>query len=337
MQEYLQTGETAAGGASAPSEEARAGKRPEGKSFWRTEMRRVVKHRRLIVFLVPAVFFTILFSYIPMLGIVFAFKESINLNQGDILWNVTHGGWTFNNFLDIFYENDEFFPAVANTLIINVIRLAICFPLSILVAVQLSELKSQNAAKVILIILSIPNFLSWVIVIGIWSGVLHPDYGILGRFTGFIMGQNQWFKPLVVFLSAWKGAGWGCILYYSAIVAIDKTYYESATLEGANRLQKIWYLTLPSILPTVALTLVLNIAGMMAVGFEQIYTMMKINPGELLLSQQVLDTYIYDVSITHGEDIPFATALGVFNGIIGLTLMLTGNYITSKTLKRGLW
>ena len=151
-----------------------------------------------------------------------------------------------------------------------------------------------------------------------------------------IMADNGWFKPLVVFLSAWKGAGWGCILFYSAIVSIDKTYYESATLEGANRLQKTWYLTIPSILPTIALMLVLNISGMMAVGFEQVYTMMKQNTS-LIDSQITLDTYLYEISIVKPSDIPFATSLGVLNGLIALVLMLVGNKITSKTLKRGLW
>lgn len=309
----------------------------EKKGFWKMEWERVKKHRRLLLFLLPAILVSFVFSYIPMLGILFAFKgPEFNLAKADVFYNLTHGSWTFQNFADIF-QNISFIKAVGNTLLINVLRLLICFPLSILIAVQLSELKNQGLAKVILIILTIPNFLSWAIVIGIWSGVLDPTFGVLGRVTGFIMGEDAWFKPLVVFFSAWKGAGWGCILYYSAIVAIDKTYYESATLEGANKLQKMWYLTLPSILPTIALTLVLNISGMMATGFEQIYTMMKVNAGVLIDSQIVLDTYIYEISIVSRNSVPFATALGVFNGLIGLTLMLVGNAITSKTLKRGLW
>ncbi len=272
-----------------------------------------------------------------MLGVLFAFKgPEFDLTRGDVLWNLTHGSWTFANFGKIFVD-DSFWSAVGNTLIINVIRLFICFPLSIIIAVQLSELKNQTLSKVILIILTIPNFLSWAIVIGIWSGLLNPDTGFLGQFTGYIMAQDAWFKPLAVFFSAWKGAGWGCILFYSAIVSIDKTYYESATLEGANRLQKMWYLTLPSILPTIALMLVLNISGMMATGFEQIWTMMQSNPGVFPDSQIVLDTYIYQVSVVHRTDIPFATALGVFNGAIALALMLIGNAITTKTMKRGLW
>ncbi len=342
MENDLQlTGESPAfaGEVAGPADEEKRPLYDPHPGFWKDLWKRVKKHRQLHIFLLPAVAVTLLFGYLPMFGILFAFKgaEGFDLTKADVLYNLTHGTWTFKNFGDIFVD-ESFVRAVGNTLLINVIRLLICFPLSILVAVQLSELKSQALAKVILIIICIPNFLSWAIVIGIWSGLLDPEFGVLGRFTGFIMAENEWFKPLAVFFSAWKNAGWGCILYYSAIVAIDKTYYESATLEGANRLQKMWYLTIPSILPTIALTLVLNISGMMATGFEQIWTMMQVNRGTLIDSQIVLDTYIYDISIRRGmTNVPFATALGVFNGLIGLILMVVGNAITSKTMKRGLW
>ena len=306
---------------------------------------RFKKHRSLLWFVLPAVIVSFIFSYIPMLGILFAFKDAryFSLTTGDVMYNLTHGGWTFVNFTEIF-ANPDFLLSVGNTLLINVFRLLLCFPFSIIIAIQLSELKNQSVAKVILIIISIPNFLSWAIVIGIWAGLFDPDFGFFGQavtahmknIRGNLMGNDSWFKVFVVALSAWKSAGWGCILYYSACASIDKTYYESATLEGANKIQKIWYLTLPSIMPTIALTLVLNISGMMATGFEQIWTMMQIN-SETTLTQITLDTYIYRISIVERGNIPFATALGVFNGLIGLALMLIGNAITSKTMKRGLW
>lgn len=350
MEEYLNSvsespavqaaGETA----SPPALAAEKAVKPpyEEPGYWRSQWKRVKKYRKILFFILPAALFTLIFSYVPMFGILFAFKgPEFDLTKAPVLYNLTHGSWTFANFGQIFVNN-SFWSAVGNTLLINVIRLLICFPLSIFIAVQLSELKNQTLSKVILIIITIPNFLSWAIVIGIWAGILHPDTGVLGQILTkmgqiHIMSKNEWFKALAVFFSAWKGAGWGCILFYSAIVAIDKTYYEAATLEGANKLQKMWYLTLPSILPTIALMLVLNISGMMATGFEQIYTMMQVNPGVLEDSQIVLDTYIYKISVVDRTNIPFATALGVFNGALALALMLIGNTITTKTMKRGLW
>ncbi len=319
----------------AAAEAAETGQKQKHNGFWADQWKRVKKYRYVLWFILPAALFSLVFSYVPMLGVLFAFKENYT-SLGDPIWNLFHQPWTIMKFAEIF-RNAEIGRAVVNTLIINVIRLGLCFPLSIIIAVMLSELKSQTFAKVILIIITIPNFLSWAIVIGIWSGMFATDFGLIGRFTGNLMRESSWFKTLVIFLSAWKGAGWGCILYYSAIASIDKTYYESATLEGANRLQKMWYLTIPSIIPTIALTLVLNISGMMSVGFEQVWTMMKAST-DLIDSQITLDTYIYNISIGHGaDDIPFATAVGVVNGAIALALMLIGNKITTKTLKRGLW
>lgn len=309
------------------------------QSFWGTEVKRLKKHYRILPFIIPAAVFTIIFSYIPMLGIIFAFKDNFNLMKGNVLWNVLNFGWTFKHFGDIFYD-PSFIRAVSNTFVINILKLIICFPLSILFAIQLAELKNQSMAKVILIIACIPNFLSWVIVIGIWQGVLHPDSGLIGKlfFAGQpnIMGVDGLFKLFVILLNIWKGVGWGSIIYYAAITSIDKTYYEAATMDGANKIQKALKLTLPAILPTIALMLVLQISGMMAAGFEQVYTMMQINP-ELIESQITLDTYLYEISVVNRTNIPFATALGVFNGLIALALMIIGNKITTKTLHRGLW
>lgn len=314
-------------------------------TFWELEKKRCKKYRKVLWFIIPAALFSLIFSYIPMLGLLFSFKGSdFSLIRGTPIENLFKGSWTFQNYLDIFVDL-SFFKGVVNTLVINVIRLVICFPLSILIAVQLSELKNQMLSKLILIIICIPNFLSWTIVISTWSGLLDSQGGVLNELLVrigfiepdyFIMGKDQWFKFFVVFLSAWKGAGWGSIMFYAAIMAIDRSFYESATIEGANRLQKIFYLTVPSIVPTIALMLVLNFSGMMSAGFEQIYTMMQLN-SSFPETQITLDTYLYEISIGHNDRIPFATALGVFNGLIGLTLMLVGNKITTKTLHRSLW
>ncbi len=308
------------------------------KGYWKTQGKRLIKHRHLLPFLIPAALFTLIFSYIPILGVSFAFKDGFNLMRGDVLWNLSHFGWTFRNFVSIFYS-DKFFKALGNTLLINVLKLVICFPLSIILALQLAELKNQGLAKVILIIVCIPNFLSWVIVISIWNGVLHPDTGFIGRLffqDRVVMGEDNLFKFFVIILNIWKGIGWGSIIYYAAITSIDKSYYEAATIDGANKLQKAWRLTIPAIMPTIALMLVMQFSGMMAAGFEQIYTMMRANPN-LEDTQITIDTYIYDISVVHRTDIPFATALGVFNGLVALLLMVVGNKITTKTLHRSLW
>lgn len=327
---------------SAAAENAAAGRQ---RGYWKEQWHRVKKHRYVLWFLIPAALFTLIFSYIPMLGVLFSFKGSdFDLTKADVLYNVTHGAWTFQNYLDIFVDS-SFYKAVGNTLIINGVKLVLCFPLSIFIAVQLSELRSSFVSKLILIVICLPNFLSWAIVIGIWNGMFDVQGGVLNELlvsmgaidSNFaVMASDAWFKPMAIFLSAWKGAGWGSIMFYAAIMSIDKSYYESATLDGANVLQKTWFLTLPSIIGTIALMLVLNISGILGAGFEQIYTMMQAN-SEFYDSQIVLDTYLYEISVVNRTNIPFATALGVFNGLIGLLFMLVGNFITTKTMKRSLW
>ncbi len=317
----------------------------EEPTFWKLQLKRVKKYRKVLWFIIPAAVFSLIFSYIPMLGLLFSFKGAdFSLMFGTPVENLFRGSWTFQNYLDIFVDA-SFAKGVGNTLLINVLRLVICFPLSIFIAVQLSELKNQTLSKVILIIICIPNFLSWAIVVSTWSGLLDSQGGALNQILVnmgiidadyFLMGKNHMFKFFVIFLSAWKGAGWGSIMFYAAIMAIDKSFYESATLEGANRLQKMWYLTIPSITPTIALMLVMNFSGMMNAGFEQIYTMMQLS-AELEDTQMTLDVYLYNISVVNRNNVPFATALGVFNGLIALALMIIGNKITTKTLHRSLW
>lgn len=314
-------------------------------SYWERQKRGLKKYKWTLWLILPAAAFAFIFSYIPMLGVLFSFKgASFNLLRGGVLENLFTSDWTLTNYSDIFVD-ETFWLAIGNTLIINLIKLVLVFPLSIVIAVSLSELKNQALAKVILIIISIPNFLSWAIVIGTWSGLLDSQGGVLNELlvklsiidsNYFTMGKDHLFKFFVIFLAAWKGAGWGSIMYYAAIMSIDKSYYESATLDGASKLQKIWYLTIPSILPTIALMLVLTFSGLMAAGFEQVWTMMGLG-ADFDTTQITLDTYLYQISVVNQTNIPFATALGVFNGLIALALMLIGNTITTKTMHRSLW
>lgn len=316
----------------------------EEPKFWSLQKKRFIKYRKVLWFILPAALFTFIFSYIPMLGVLFAFKDPghFNIIRHDLWGEVFNKYWTLNNFANIF--DAKFFKAVGNTLLINIIKLVICFPLSIFIAVQLSELKSQTMAKVVLIVICIPNFLSWAVVIATWSGLLDGDGGALNNLlvtlklnspNNPLMQEKGLYKFFVIFLSAWKGSGWGCIMFYAGIIAIDKSFYESATLEGANRIHKMWYLTIPMIIPTIALMLVLNISGMLATGLEVVMPLYNMILADE--SQLTLDVYLYDITVGNNQNIPMAATLGVFNGLVGLTLMIVGNFITTKTLKRGLW
>jgi len=318
------------------------------KTFWQKQKAGFIKNKNILWFIIPAFLVSLVFSYIPMFGVTFAFKDTLFdvalKRNADIIGALRYSNWTFDTFLSIF--DDRFADAILNSVIINALKILIVFPISILIAIQLSELKSQTLAKIILIILCIPNFLSWTVVIKAWTNLLDPNVGFIGKMLkGITNGESityyQWtFKPLFLFYAAWKGSGWGSILYYAAITSIDKSYYESATLDGANKIQKAIHFTIPAIAGTIALMLVLNISGFTSVGLEQIKLMLESgNSTRYYQGEMTLDLYIWEITIGQAAGVSYvkAAAVGVFNGLIGLTLMLLGNLFTTKVLKRGLW
>jgi len=315
------------------------------KNFFEKTAEGFKKNRSIFWFLIPAMAFSLIFSYIPMFGVTFAFKDtSFNdamRRHASILGALIYSHWTLNTFASIF--DNTFWAALSNSLIINLLKLFLIFPLSIILAIQLADMKSQKLAKLILIILCIPDFLSWTVVIKIWTNFFNPDTGLLGRLLAGVTSGNHVtyfeasFKPLFLFYAAWKGTGWGSILYYAAITSIDKSFYEAATVEGANLFQKAIYLTIPSIGATIALMMVLSISGFTSVGLEQAQLML--NGASYYEKEWTLDLYIWQLSIGDGAGVNYvqAAAVGVFNGFVSLFLMLTGNVLTTKFLHEGLW
>ncbi len=307
------------------------------RAYFKNEYAKLKKHKAIAAFILPAFIISFVLGYIPMLGVLFAFKEEVRASYW--LYDTLTSGWTIQNFIDVFAD-DAFLVALSNTLLISILKLVIIFPLTILVAIMLAEIKKPWISKLILIVLCLPNFLSWPVCIGIWQNILGLDTGVINNVIAKLGGEriyffNDWYMFLVIFLAAWKGLGWGSIYYYAAIVSIDKSYYEAATIDGANKIQKIRYLTIPSILPIIALMLVMNITYILDAGFDQVYSMLQLVRSSTY-DKQILGTYIFDLAMQN-SNIPFTVALSVFNGLFALFLMLGGNTLVKKTLKRSLW
>ena len=206
--------------------------------------------------------------------------------------------------------------------------------------ILLSEIKKQSLSKLLLIILCLPNFLSWPVTIGIWNNLLSLDNGLINNVIASLGGERVYFfrdnfKFLVVFLSIWKGIGWGSIYFYAAIMSIDKEYYEAATIDGATKLQQIRYLTIPGILPVIALQLVMNITYILDAGFDQVYSMLNL-VRSITYDEQIIGTYIFNMTMRN-SDIPFTVAMSVIQGLLALFLMLGGNTLVKKKLGRSLW
>lgn len=295
------------------------------------------KNKGIILFIIPALLLTLLFGYVPMSGIVFAFKENITLTNW--LYQTLTEPFTMSHIVNVF--NDiEVLTALKNTLIISFAKILIFFPLCIILAILLSEIKNQTISKLLLIILCLPNFLSWPVTIGIWNNLLSLDNGLINNFISSLGGERVYFfhdhfKFLVVFLSIWKGLGWGSIYFYAAIMSIDKEFYEAATIDGANKFQQIWYLTVPGILPVIALQLVMNITYILDAGFDQVYSMLNL-VRSITYDEQILGTYIFDLTKS-ANNIPFTVAISVVQGLLALFLMLGGNTLVKKKMGRSLW
>lgn len=319
------------------------------RGYWHRVGQKLKKYGSIYSFVLPAAFLALLFGYIPLIFLLGAFKEDVVFgaftNPFAALFDPNYA-WSFEQFASIFTTySEQFFRSLGNTLIINLTKLVLVFPLPILIAIMLSEVKSSFLAKLFLIILCLPNFLSWPTVIGIWQNFFRLQDGVLNNLFGtqinffdydlFGKGSNL-FRFFVIFFDGWKGTGWNSIMFYTAIMSIDKTYYEAAELDGANKIQQITHLTLPSILPIIALMFIMNITYILSCGFEAINLIAEWHP-DFITYETTLDYYLYWVSIKEAGNYSFATALGLFNSTISLLFMLVGNKICRKFLNRGLW
>lgn len=277
------------------------------------------KHRMVYTLLLPGLVWLLLFAYMPMGGLSLAFKE-YNARLG--IWGSHWSG--LENFRYVF-RDPNFSAAVWQTLYINIIKLAIHFPFPILVALLLNELRMRRASKIFQTILTFPQFLSWIIVSGIVVNVLSYD-GLVNSFLALLglpninfLGSEQTFLPMLILTDIWKSTGWGAIIYLAAISGIDQDQYESAQMDGATRMQQMWRITLPNILPTVVVMLILNVGGLMSSGFDQIFNLANAATKNV---SQVLDVYIYRITFQSSTDFSFSTAVSLFRSLVNMALLL---------------
>lgn len=284
----------------------------------------------LLFSLVPLV----LFHYVPIYGLAIAFKD-FRVSDGILRspWNdFKHFRWLFT---------DPFFLRVLfNTVYLSVLRLVFAFPAPILLALLLNEMRSQTYKKVIQSISYLPHFISWVILGGIIMEVLSPQRGIvayiatlLGRKPVNLLTQASTFRGLLVVTGIWQGVGWGSIIFLAALSSIDPGLYESASIDGANRLQKALFITLPSLVPVITILAILRVGRILDESFSQIYNLY--NP--LVYSvADVFDTYIYRSGIMEAR-YDYGAALGLFRNVVGALLLVGVNYVVKRFSEYALW
>jgi len=297
-------------------------------------LRKLYSQRHLFLLLLPALIVIALFSYQPMYGAIIAFK---NYNPMLGIWGSRWVGLA--QFQRVF--NSMFFHRVLkNTILISLYSLAWGFPMPIILALLLNEISNMKIKRTVQTITYLPHFLSWVIIGGFVFNLLSPSQGLmasLSRMMGFRynaapLADPRYFRTILVASSIWQNVGWGTILYLAAITGIDPELYDAADIDGAGRFGKIWYITLPGIMPTIATLLILRMGAIMNSNFEQIFVLYS--PSVYSVSD-VFATYVYREGIGR-MNFSFTTAMDLFRSVVNFGLIVMTNAI-SRRLGRSMW
>lgn len=294
---------------------------------------------RLYCMLIAPVLFYIVFCYKPMTGIVIAFQD-YNMKEG-----MTGSTWVgIDNFKFVMSQR-AFSTALKNTLLLNVMGLVAGFPIPIILAIMLNEIRKTSIKRVSQTILYLPHFLSWIIIGGMVLSIFSPTTGIVNSLllrwgwvdsnVPFLTDGWTW-RILYTVIGVWQNMGWGTILYLSAITGINMELFEAAKIDGADKMQQIWHVTLPGIRSTIVILLILNIGQMMNISFDKPQVLG--NPSVLDYGD-VLSTYVYRVAFPQGGkgNFPRSTAIGLFQSVVGLILITSANFVTKRLGEDGIW
>jgi putative aldouronate transport system permease protein len=283
--------------------------------------------------ILPGIICLFLFSYMPMVGVQIAFR---NFRIGNSIWTARWVG--LSNFR--FFLDPEFWRVLKNTLVISVSRFAFSFPAPIILALLINEIRSVFFKRLVQSITYLPHFISWIVVAYIIDAFLAPNTGLInqlflqfGRQSVFFMGRTDLFVPIIVISNIWKSIGWGTIVYLAAITGIDAEMYEAATIDGAGRFAQVRHITIPTIIPTVVLMLILAMPGLLNAGMDQIFPLQ--NSVNLPVSN-VLDIYILNNGLRQGR-YSMSTAVGLVNSLVALFLIVVANKTANKVSGDGLW
>jgi len=308
----------------------------KGAMHW-IRQRRINKNWQFYAMLLLPLLWYFIFCYMPMPGVILAFKKYSALKG--IYGSAWANPW-YKWFMK-FYQSPYFGRTIGNTFILSFTSLLLGFPLPILLALLLNEIRNKHYQKFVQNITYVPHFLSTVVLVGMLTCFTNRDYGIVNKVIESMGGKAEnWmqvpavFRGLYVGSGVWQNMGWDSIIYIAALAGVDPQLHESAYIDGANRYQCMWYINLPCIMPTVVIMLILNSGYILSVGFEKVYLMQ--NDLNIAVSD-VISTYVYRVSLLSSNQFELSTAIGLFNSIINCTMLVIVNAISRKLSDVQLW
>lgn len=301
----------------------------------RERIRRDFKKNKLVWFMaIPFVLWYLIFMYVPMGGIIIAFQK-YSIGAG-----ILHSRWVgienFRQFFGSYYA----FRIIKNTVVLSFLRILFVFPSSIILALLLNEVTSNKFKRTIQTITYLPYFISLTVVCGMITQFVAKD-GLIGQLMTLLghgadsslLVDEKYYRSIYVISDVWQQIGWGAIIYISALAGINAEYYEAATIDGANRFQKMFYITLPCLMPTIVTMFILNIGSFMSLGADKTILLYNENTYEV---SDIIASFVYRRSIVEA-DYSFSAAVGLFNGIINLILVVSTNILSRKTTGEGLW
>lgn len=297
-------------------------------------LEQVLLNWRIYMFLLPALIWYLVWCYFPMYGILTAFKDY------SVFKGVWGSEWVGLQNFKTFFESQYAVRVIRNTLMINIYNMLTVFPLTIVLALLLNELKSKWFKSSVSTMLYLPHFISTVVVAGMVVTFLSPSSGIinvivekLGGEKTYFLARPEYFRTIYNIMSGWQSIGFGTIIYTSALCGIDETLYEAARIDGASKLRQIWHITLPGIAPTISIMLIMKVGSLLSVGSDAILLLYQPITYE---TADVISTYTYRIGI-EGGNYSVGTAIGLLNGVIGAILVTVTNRVSRKVSNASIW
>lgn len=289
---------------------------------------------QLYLFVLPAIICLLLFSYVPMYGVQLAFRDY------NPIMGITGSPWVgFEHFIR-FFNSYQFKQLISNTLILSLYSLIVGFPIPIILALALNQVKNSKFKKFVQTVTYAPHFISVVVLVGMLGiffsvngGLVNQVVQLFGGEPKLFMGEVKYFRHMYVWSGIWQSMGWSAVIYLAALSGVSPELHEAATVDGATKLKRIWHIDLPTILPTIVTLLILNCGSVMSMGFEKAFLMQ--NPLNTEHSE-IIATYVYKMGLINAE-YGFSTAVGLFNSVINCILLISVNKISKKIGQDGLW
>lgn len=294
----------------------------------------LIRDQWLYYMLLPGIIYFILFKYLPMWGVLISFQ---NYQPFLGFW---HSDWVGLKHFTRFFGEPTFWMLLRNTIVLAIYNLVFFFPLPIIIALLLNEVRHERFKRFIQTMIYIPHFFSWVVVVGMAYMLLTVEGGLVNELIAMAGGEkvnflisSEWFRTLILSEVIWKETGWGTIIFLAALAGVDPQLYEASKIDGANRWRQLWHITLPAIRSTIVILFILRLGHFLDTGFEQIILMLNALNRDV---GEVFDTYVYSVGINQSQ-FSYSTAVGLFKSLVGLVLVLASNALAKKFGEEGIY